>query len=36
MQEAQESCSRKDFLHRVNVSLKEAKETKYWLEILYQ
>lgn len=32
--EAQEAVSPKDFLYKINHSLKEAKETKYWLEII--
>ena len=32
--EAQDAQSKKDFLHKMNISLKEAKETKYWLNLL--
>jgi len=32
--EAQEAVSPKDFLYKINHSLKEAKETKYWLEMI--
>ena len=32
--EANESLSRKDFLMRIKISRKEAKETKYWLRII--
>lgn len=32
--EANESFSRKDFLLRVKISRKEAKETIYWLELI--
>lgn len=32
--EAQEAVSRNDFIYKVSFSLKEAKETKYWLEIV--
>jgi len=32
--EAQEAHSQKDFLYKVVFALKEAKETKYWLDIL--
>ena len=32
--EASASESPKDFKHKINISFKEAKETKYWLEIL--
>ena len=31
--EAQEAVSQKDFLYKISISLKEAKETQYWLEI---
>lgn len=32
--EAQEAMSRKDFAMRVKISRKEAKESKYWLNLL--
>ncbi len=32
--EAEEALSTKDFLHRIKISRKEAKETVYWLKIL--
>jgi len=32
--EAQDAYSRKDFSHRMNVALKEARETKFWLTII--
>jgi len=31
--EAQEAVSRSDFLYKISFSLKEAKETRYWLEL---
>lgn len=31
--EANESLSRKDFLYRIKISRKEAKESKYWLRL---
>jgi four helix bundle protein len=31
--EAQEAFSSKDFFYKISISLKEAKETKYWLEL---
>jgi len=34
VQEAQDSISRKEFLHSVNISLKEARETLYWLKVI--
>lgn len=32
--EANESLSKKDFLMRVKISRKEAKETRYWLRLI--
>lgn len=32
--EANGAESRRDFKHKIFISLKEARETKYWLEIL--
>lgn len=32
--EANNAESRKDFLHKVGICKKEAKETKYWLDML--
>jgi four helix bundle protein len=32
--EANEALSKKDFLYRIKVSRKEAKESKYWLRLL--
>jgi four helix bundle protein len=32
--EANEALSKKDFLMRVKISRKEAKETKYWLQLI--
>ena len=34
--EANESLSRKDFIMRLKISRKEAKETIYWLNIILQ
>jgi len=34
--EASESESRKDFVHKIYVCRKEARETKYWLNLLAQ
>jgi len=34
--EANESLSRKDFVMRIKISRKEAKETIYWLKIILQ
>ena len=32
--EAQQGQSKKDFLTKMNISLKECTETKYWIELL--
>lgn len=32
--EANESFSKKDFLMRIKISRKEAKETRYWLKLI--
>lgn len=34
--EAECAISRKDFLSKVYIALKESAETKYWLELLYE
>jgi four helix bundle protein len=34
VEEAQASESRKDFVHKYSVALKEARETHYWLRLL--
>lgn len=34
--EAECAISRKDFLSKVYIALKESTETKYWLELLYE
>lgn len=33
--ESKNAQSRMDFLNKLNVALKEADETEYWLELLY-
>ena len=35
IREAEHAESTKDFLHKLNVGLKEANESKYWLDLLY-
>lgn len=35
IREAEHGESRKDFLHKLNIALKEANETVYWLELLF-
>lgn len=34
--ESEFAQSRADFLHKLYVGLKEANETRYWLELLYE
>ncbi|MBE9209917.1 four helix bundle protein [Nostoc sp. LEGE 06077] len=36
VREAQSSQSDKDFLHKLEIALKEERETEYWLEILIE
>ena len=36
IREALRSSSRKEFVAKMNISLKEAYETEYWLELLYK
>lgn len=33
--EANEALSKKDFIMRIKISRKEAKETSYWLKLIY-
>ncbi|MEP6700293.1 MAG: four helix bundle protein [Bacteroidota bacterium] len=35
VREAEFAESRKDFAHKLNIGLKEANESVYWLELLY-
>jgi len=35
IREAEHAESRKDFIHKLNIGLKEANECVYWLELLY-
>lgn len=32
--EANEAISKKDFIHRIKICRKEAKETRYWLQLI--
>lgn len=32
--EANGGCSKKEFKNRISISLRETKETKYWIELL--
>ena len=34
IREAEHAESTKDFVHKLNISLKEANESKYWLDLL--
>lgn len=36
IREAEHAESRADFLHKMNIALKEANETGYWLLLLYK
>lgn len=33
-EEAQDAITPKEFLHSLNISLKEARETRYWLKVI--
>ena len=34
--EAEQAESRADFTHKMSIALKEAKETNYWLRLMYE
>lgn len=34
--EAQDASSTKDFLHKLSISLKEGRETDYWLKVILE
>ena len=36
VKEAQNAQSKADFLSKMSIALKEADETEYWLELLYE
>ncbi|MCC7118670.1 MAG: four helix bundle protein [Anaerolineales bacterium] len=36
VREAEQAESKKDFIHKMAIALKEANETEYWLELLYK
>nr|WP_226986800.1 four helix bundle protein [Chlorobaculum tepidum] len=36
IREAQQAESRADFIHKLSIALKEAHETEYWIDLLYQ
>ncbi len=35
IRESEHAESRADFIHKLSVALKEANETQYWIELLY-
>lgn len=35
VEEAMGGCSRADFLHKITIAYKEARETSYWLRLLH-
>lgn len=36
IREAEHAQSKADFIHKMSIALKEANETDYWIELLYQ
>ena len=36
IREAEQAESKADFIHKTSVSLKEANESEYWIELLYR
>ena len=36
VREAEQAESRKDFIHKLSVALKEANETEYWIDLLHK
>lgn len=36
IREAEHAQSKADFIHKLSISLKEANETEYWLDLLYE
>lgn len=36
IRESEHAQSKADFIHKLSISLKEANETEYWLDLLYQ
>ena len=35
VREAEHAQSKRDFVHKMAIALKEANETRYWLELIY-
>jgi four helix bundle protein len=36
IREAEQAESKRDFIHKLAISLKEANETEYWIDLLFQ
>ncbi len=36
VREAEHAESKADFIHKLSIALKEANETEYWLDLLYE
>lgn len=36
VREGKDAASKADFINKMNIALKEADETQYWLELLYE
>ena len=36
IRESEHAESKADFIHKLSISLKEANETNYWIDLLYQ
>ena len=36
IREAEHAQSKADFIHKMSIALKEANETDYWIDLLYQ
>ena len=36
VREAKNAASKADFINKMNIALKEADETQYWLELLHE
>jgi four helix bundle protein len=36
VRESEHGQSKADFIHKISIALKEANETEYWLELLFQ
>jgi len=36
VRESEHAESKKNFIHKMSIGLKEANETRYWLELLYK